>query len=89
MYSRAIVQAGCQLIGIVLLCVVMRLVKDMVAMSSNAFSTEHGREAKTFRDLTLAYQVIATFRLANDELADLLSISIGSMSVENIVMTYL
>ena len=51
--------------------IISRLVKDVVSVTSDTLTPEHGREAQALRNLILRDLLIAAFRLANDELADL------------------
>lgn len=51
---------------------VSRLIEDVVAMSTNALSTEQLREAKTFGDHFLRdHHLFFRIRLSDDEFADL------------------
>jgi hypothetical protein len=40
-------------------------------VTSDTLTPEHSREAETLRNLVLRDQVVAAFRLTDDELADL------------------
>lgn len=51
--------------------IISRLVKDVVSVSSDTLTPEHSREAQTLRNLILRNLLVTTFRLTNDEFADL------------------
>ena len=51
--------------------IISRLVKDVVSVSSDTLTPKHSREAQTLRNLILRNLLITTFRLTDDEFADL------------------
>lgn len=64
-------EASMVVVSILTLCVIPRLVKDMVAMSSDTFASEHGWESQTLRHHVLGDLFVSAFWLSNNELSDL------------------
>lgn len=52
-------------------CVVSWLVEDMISVISHTLSFEHGWKPVRLRNLIFGDDLVATFWLSNDELADL------------------
>ena len=61
-------------------CVISRFIEDMVAMASDALTTEQLWEAEALWHIRLRDKVVATFRLVHHELADLQASSMSSPS---------